>query len=186
MRTSSRSLRMYQRILITTDGSPAAEVAARHGIELARALDATVHLLTTTGPFELPPGFQPSPALPVQSYIDATVAEAGARLARLAALCRKAGVAHHAAHLGTDRTAETIVAHAEAMGCELVVMGSHGRGSVAQVLLGSVVTRVVATSRVPVLVVRDTDADPAAAKRAEAARPAKSASGARRATGRSR
>jgi nucleotide-binding universal stress UspA family protein len=172
---------MYERILITTDGSPAAEAAARHGIELARALAATVHLLTTTGPFELPPGFQPSPALPVQSYIDATVAEARARLGRLEKLCAKAGVAHHSAHLGTDRTAQTIVAHAEATRCELVVMGSHGRGSVAQVLLGSVVTRVVATSRVPVLVVRDTSAD-AAAKPAKTSKPSR----ARRAQGRSR
>ena len=148
---------MYRRILVATDGSPASEAAARHGVALARSLDATVHVLTTTGPFELPPGFQPSPALPVQSYIDATVAEAHARLARIEKLCAKGGVACRSAHLGTDRTAETIVAHAESMRCELIVMGSHGRGSVTQVLLGSVVTRVVATSLVPVLVVRGSD-----------------------------
>ena len=171
---------MYRRILIATDGSAAAESAARHGIALARSLGATVHLLTTTGPFELPPGFDPSPALPVQAYIDATVLEARERLARLEKLCTRAGVPYRSTHRGTDRTAETIVDQAAAMRCDVIVMGSHGRGSIAQVLLGSVVTRVVATSTLPVLVVRDTRAEADAGKKTAKRGTARRARGAAR------
>jgi nucleotide-binding universal stress UspA family protein len=50
--------------------------------------------------------------------------------------------------------ADLVVAQAAKGGHELIVMGSHGHGALAQVVLGSVATKVLAKSRVPVLVVR--------------------------------
>ncbi len=50
--------------------------------------------------------------------------------------------------------AETIVAQAARDGSELIVMGSHGHGALARLVLGSVATKVVAESKVPVLLVR--------------------------------
>ena len=49
---------------------------------------------------------------------------------------------------------ETIAAAAEADKYDLLVMGSHGHGALATLVLGSVTTQVLANSRVPVLVVR--------------------------------
>jgi len=54
--------------------------------------------------------------------------------------------------------AEVIVETASTLGCELVVMGTHGRRGLPHLLLGSVAERVVRTSKVPVLTVRG-DAD---------------------------
>jgi nucleotide-binding universal stress UspA family protein len=51
--------------------------------------------------------------------------------------------------------ARTIVEYADANGFDLIVMGTHGRGGVAHLLLGSVAERVVRTARCPVLTVRD-------------------------------
>jgi len=50
--------------------------------------------------------------------------------------------------------AEVIVETASNLGCELIVMGTHGRRGLSHLLLGSVAERVVRTSRVPVLTVR--------------------------------
>jgi nucleotide-binding universal stress UspA family protein len=49
---------------------------------------------------------------------------------------------------------ETIVESASSLGCELIVMGTHGRRGLSHLLLGSVAERVVRTSKVPVLTVR--------------------------------
>lgn len=54
--------------------------------------------------------------------------------------------------------AEVIVETASNLGCELIVMGTHGRRGLPHLLLGSVAERVVRTSTVPVLTVRG-DAD---------------------------
>jgi nucleotide-binding universal stress UspA family protein len=50
--------------------------------------------------------------------------------------------------------ATEIVELARKGGYELIIMGSHGRGIIKNLFLGSVVTKVLSTSRVPVLVVR--------------------------------
>jgi nucleotide-binding universal stress UspA family protein len=50
--------------------------------------------------------------------------------------------------------AEKIVQYARENGCEQIFMGTHGRGAVSKVLLGSVASKVVALSDVPVVLVK--------------------------------
>jgi nucleotide-binding universal stress UspA family protein len=50
--------------------------------------------------------------------------------------------------------AEAIVHKAESEHFDLIVMGTHGRGALANVVLGSVATKVLATCRIPVLLMR--------------------------------
>ncbi len=50
--------------------------------------------------------------------------------------------------------AKTIVAHAQAEDCDLIVMGSHGRTGIDRVLLGSVADRVVRHAHCPVFIER--------------------------------
>lgn len=54
----------------------------------------------------------------------------------------------------TGDPAEAIARLASSLRCQLVAMGSHGWGRLLSLVLGSVVVKVLATSRVPVLVVR--------------------------------
>jgi nucleotide-binding universal stress UspA family protein len=49
---------------------------------------------------------------------------------------------------------EQIIRHAEERSCDLIVMGTHGHGTLEDVMLGSTARRVIRRSKVPVLVVR--------------------------------
>jgi nucleotide-binding universal stress UspA family protein len=49
---------------------------------------------------------------------------------------------------------ESIIDHATKMGCDLLVMGSHGRRGVSALLLGSETQKVLTHTQIPVLVVR--------------------------------
>jgi nucleotide-binding universal stress UspA family protein len=50
--------------------------------------------------------------------------------------------------------AEIIVQTAKDQNCDLIVMGTHGQGIIAEVLIGSTAKRVVRQSPIPVLVIR--------------------------------
>ena len=50
--------------------------------------------------------------------------------------------------------AESIVKQAKSGKADLIVMGTHGRGALKQLLVGSVALKVIATSSVPVVVAR--------------------------------
>jgi nucleotide-binding universal stress UspA family protein len=54
----------------------------------------------------------------------------------------------------SGNAADTIVAQADKGGYDLIVMGSHGHGSLGNLVLGSVATKVVAHAKAPVLLVR--------------------------------
>lgn len=54
----------------------------------------------------------------------------------------------------SDHPAEAIVGYAKAQGIDLIVMGTHGRGALAQVLVGSVAERVVRTAPCPVFTIK--------------------------------
>jgi nucleotide-binding universal stress UspA family protein len=49
---------------------------------------------------------------------------------------------------------EEIIKHAEERNCDLIVMGTHGQGTLADVMLGSTARRVIRRSKMPVLVIR--------------------------------
>lgn len=54
----------------------------------------------------------------------------------------------------TGQAADAIVALADKGKFDLVIMGSHGHGAVINLVMGSVVTKVVAQCRVPILLIR--------------------------------
>lgn len=61
----------------------------------------------------------------------------------------KANYEHKVGHAG-----DTIAEYADTLKFDLVVMGSHGRGALAGLVMGSVATRVIAACKTPVLLVR--------------------------------
>jgi nucleotide-binding universal stress UspA family protein len=137
---------MYDRILVPTDGSPEADAVLDHAAELAAVHDAEVHamyVISTAGYTNLP--------------ADAGIEGLGPLLADQGeqALDRAEERIEDVERVLVEGSpGEEIVAHADDDGCDLIVMGTHGRGGIDRLLLGSVAERVVRTSEVPVLTVR--------------------------------
>lgn len=146
---------MYRRILVCTDGSVLAQRAAREGVKLAAKLHASVVALLVTPPFEPPKGYETSPlAAQIERHMRDSKAAATRWLGAIAESARAAGVRCATLHLGQFPPASTIVETAKEQRCDLIVMGSHGRGALGQMMLGSVTSRVAATCSVPLLIVR--------------------------------
>ena len=138
---------MYDDVLIPTDGSESAERAARHGVVLARAYDATVHALSVIDERDydgVADGRVPDPGDAAVERDAQEAVEAVADLADGETVTRvEAGV-----------PSEAILAYATEAGVDLVVMGTHGRTGVDRFVIGSVAEKVVRRADVPVVTVR--------------------------------
>ena len=138
------------RIVIAIDGSSAASVAARFGIELASEHDAyTVFVLVAPEVDVVPTGcFGLTAHLPHElSALDRKP------LDNALALAAEADVDARAELLRGDPVDE-IVAFADSFEADLIVVGSRGHGALASALLGSVSRGILSETRRPVVVVR--------------------------------
>ena len=79
--------------------------------------------------------------------------ESAKALAGAEALLTGAGVPH-ASHAEVGHVADTIVSRAEALACDLIVMGTHGHGALAELLLGSTTAKVIHHARLPLLLIK--------------------------------
>jgi nucleotide-binding universal stress UspA family protein len=142
---------MTQRILIATDGSELSQRAIAVGVALARKLGASV-----VGCAALPiyPYHGVGEAAPAELVFRSQAAAQGNRdLDAVGRAAAQAGVAFTAV-LREGHPDDIILQAADAEGCDLIVMASHGRRGVASLLLGSQTQKVLARSSRPVLVVR--------------------------------
>jgi nucleotide-binding universal stress UspA family protein len=139
---------MYDTILVPTDGSPGAETAAAHAVDLAKAHGATVHALYVVDVRMSPVSADMDPDEVVALVDDSEERPTAAVLDR----AERAGVPTvEAIELGVPH--ECIEAYADSESVDLVVMGTHGRTGLEHALIGSVTERVVRTLDVPVLTV---------------------------------
>ena len=146
---------MFKHILIATDGSAASEHAAQLAVGLARTHGAKLTAVYVVDPYPYiglgevnPMGFQ--------AYMASAQQAAAAAHAKVDALCKQGGapVALQVRLVEDVAAASGVVQTAVTEGADLIVMGSHGRTGIARLMLGSVATKVVAESSVPVLVAR--------------------------------
>jgi nucleotide-binding universal stress UspA family protein len=135
--TGAKGDSMFTRILVPLDGRDVGAVALTPALTVALATGASIRLLTVLhGP--------PAPAERDAAETHLTYVAAG--------LIAKGAAADTTVRVGAP--AEEIVAAAAEAGADLIVMATHGRAGLTRAFLGSVAERVLASSPVPVLLVR--------------------------------
>lgn len=149
---------MFRRILVPVDGSSEARAAGYQAIELAQSLGAAVIALHVAPPFQSQyfEDFVPPPATTSEMWQAGLRTVAERHFEPLLDAARQQGVSFTTDVVFNDRPADAIELAARQNGCDLIVMGPRGHGGVADFLLGSVTQRVLAASKVPVLVHRIT------------------------------
>ena len=143
------------KILLATDGSEEASLAARTAVDLAHKTDSELHVVYV--------GLQdygyPIYAVPeleeVRGIPEEVTKEARKLLDAEVEQVEAAGGSVAKAHLGIGRPEVAIVKLAEEIGVGLIVMGSRGRGGITRALMGSVSDSVVGHAHCPVMVVRE-------------------------------
>jgi nucleotide-binding universal stress UspA family protein len=143
-----------EKILIAVDGSDASNCALRRGLELAEGEGADVTIAYVAPATDILPvslfGATAAVAHDLTDYDREVLADA-------------ADVAHDysvpaATKLLVGDPADEIVAYADSLAADLIVIGSRGLGTVGRMILGSVSRAVLRETRRPVLVVREVEA----------------------------
>ena len=142
------------KVLIATDGSDISIEAARRGLDL---LAPNPELVVLTVLDELPDDDASGFAGPVYTEEEREELELEERVEAVAEIDRTLEAlgqppAERVVEAGDP--AHAILATAQRLGVDLILLGSHGRGFVQRVVLGSVSEHVVRHSTCPVLVVR--------------------------------
>ncbi|MFP4530359.1 MAG: universal stress protein [Halodesulfurarchaeum sp.] len=141
---------LYERIVVPTDGSASSQQAIDHAVELAASQGATIHGVyvvnlasfsgvPTEGSWEGVSAALEREGEQALEMVDETAAirDVPVELVRL-----------------EGRPSQQIVEYADEIGADLIVMGTHGRGGLDRLLLGSVAERVVRAASAPVMTVQ--------------------------------
>lgn len=145
---------MYRKLFVPVDGSALSERAMQASLDLARQLGAAVV------------GFVVEPELPMPAYgtvianyerideahVQRTDGHARDLLQRFEQQAVAAGVAFSGLHLRTPQVDRAIAEQALATGCDMIVMLTHDRGALAEMLLGSHTKSVISLTKLPLLV----------------------------------
>lgn len=147
---------MVTKILAPIDFSETSNAALEYAAGFAKRLGVPVVVMHA---YEVP-----SFAFPEGSYIPsaddaARIADAAQRSLDKATKSLTDQGVQATSKLKMGGPATEIVAAAEDLGCDLIVIGTHGRGFLSRALLGSVANNVIRMSTCPVLTIRHTEGE---------------------------
>ncbi|MGQ4206745.1 universal stress protein [Bordetella bronchiseptica] len=146
---------MYSRILVPLDGSPTSILALEYAANLARMSEGTVILMHIIEPTRHKTDFV-RPRVYLEDVRPRLLAGGQALLDEAEKRLGQDGTITERVLLEStiERISEQIVRQVEESGCDLIIMGTHGRRGVDRLLLGSDAEQVVRIAPVPVMLVR--------------------------------
>jgi nucleotide-binding universal stress UspA family protein len=140
--------------LVPLDGSPTSTRGLHEAIRLAAALHGRLRLLHVIDDFHA--SDESRPRAPFEEMLAALRHWADALVAGGRAQAAAAGVPAEVCvrQVAQRSVADVIAEEAESAGCELIVLGTHGRRGIGRWMLGSRAEEIARASPVPVLMVR--------------------------------
>lgn len=146
---------MFRNILVPTDGSAVSRNAAKRAVALAKATGAAVtgFHAAPTYKFELYTDYIPRDFLFPPAHAAKAKKVAQRYLDSVRKLAESAGVKFSGQYALSDFPAEAILKAAKMYRCDCIVMGSHGRSGMSRLLLGSQTQKVLASAKIPVVVI---------------------------------
>lgn len=146
---------MFKHLLFANDGSLAAEHAAQLAFDLANKYGAKVTSLFVIDPYPFL-GLGSANPLGFEAYVNAAKEMSFSIQDKVRVLGAGASppVQVEVMTIEEVSVAAGIIRTAKDLGCDLIVLGSHGRGAMERMILGSVATKIVNTSPIPVMITR--------------------------------
>lgn len=141
------------RILFSTDFSPAAAQALHWAQHFAQRHEATLHLLHVVPQYDTDWFGGEKASMSVEQMQDRAEQEAAEGLKQIEPDFERTGIRTKRIIRHSMNPADTILAVASELGADLIVTGTHGREGLAQLILGSVAEKVVRRAPCPVLTV---------------------------------
>jgi len=145
---------MYKHILLPTDGSELSMNAVKHGIDLAKSINAKTTALVVTTPFHSLVVDPIMIANSVDQYRRLVAAQTAKYLDVVRDAAAAVGVACDSVGIEHDQPYQAIIDTANKSGCDLIVMASHGLRGVSAIVIGSETLKVLTHTNIPVLVYR--------------------------------
>jgi nucleotide-binding universal stress UspA family protein len=148
---------MISNILVPTDGSEAAQKAARYAIDLAKQLKCSIIVLSVIDNRSLMAQTISAQENvrhiiePMEDYLREAAEEYARKIKQI---CDENGVRSKIL-VTSGHPAEEITKEAESSNADLIVMGSHGRSALIAAFLGSVAYSIIhKETKIPVLIVK--------------------------------
>jgi len=144
-------------ILLATDGSKEAELAARTAVDIAATTNSELHMVTVARHEHAHVYDLPEEPGDVQKSLYEAIERKARKLLdeQVKKIEQSGGTIPQEVHLLRGHPDREIVHLAEEIGAGLIVIGSRGQGGVRRALMGSVSDSVVRQAHCPVLIVRE-------------------------------
>jgi nucleotide-binding universal stress UspA family protein len=145
---------MYQHLFVPVDGSELSHRAMDGSIALAKQLGARItgfvvepdlSLAIASGP---PSGFEGR----LKAHEARNEKHAAELLGAFEQRARAAGVHFTASHVAASSVDQAIADEAERAGCDMIVMVTHGRSALGELVFGSHTKSIIARSKLPLFV----------------------------------
>lgn len=145
---------MFKHVLVATDGSQLSEKAALNAVQLAKSMSARLTAVTASTPFHV----FATDAVMVTDTEDVYNEECKRRAEKYLGVVKTAaessGLSFEGIRVFHDHPYAAIIDTASNRGCDVICMASHGRRGIAALVMGSETMKVLAHSKVPVVVWR--------------------------------
>ena len=147
---------MFKHILVPVDGSATSLIAIDKAAGLAKAFGSAITAIYVIDPYPFT-GVGADFAYGQDQYLNAARAEASTAIDSVHQRLKAAGVQADTRVVDAHSVWRGILEAADAVGVDLIVIGSHGRRGLEKLVLGSVTQSVLSHTKITTLVVRAGD-----------------------------